>query len=240
MSFSIITASFNSMPFIIHCVNSLGLQRNIEFEHIIVDGNSSDGTREFLEQTPNIRFISEKDKGIYDALNKGYALARNDYIGVLHTDDFFVDEMVLSDIQELFLSGADVVYADLDYVSREVPDKLIRKWKSGLFDYRDLKFGWMPPHPTMFIKKEVFTKIGEYDLQYKVSSDYDFMLRVLKEKTLRISYLPRTIVRMRMGGVSNKRLFSKMQEDYSIMCKNFPSPFGTLLIKNLRKIGQFV
>lgn len=242
MSISIITACYNSLEFIESCLNSLQDQKSANFEHVIVDGDSKDGTKEFLAKQTNIRFVSESDKGIYDALNKGLALANNEIVGILHTDDFFSDEFVLRDIQELFDKGADIVYADLEYVSRANTEKTIRKWKSGIYDERDLEFGWMPPHPTFFAKKTVFQEIGHYSLNFRISADYELMLRAIKSKKFKVSYLPRTIVKMRVGGVSNrslKNVFMKTKEDYSIASKFFRFPLGTILSKNLRKIIQF-
>lgn len=242
MSISIITACYNSSEFIESCLNSLLNQKFADFEHIVVDGDSKDGTKEFLLKQSNIRFVSEKDKGVYDALNKGLVLANNDIIGILHTDDFFADEYVLRDIQELFNKGADIVYADLEYVSRANPEKIIRRWKSGIYDERDLEFGWMPPHPTFFARKDVFKKIGNYSLDLRIAGDYDLMLRAITSKKFNVSYLPRTVVKMRIGGVSNrslKNLILKMNEDILVASKFFRFPLGTLMCKNLRKLQQF-
>lgn len=242
MSISIITACYNSLEFIENCIISLQKQKSIDLEHVLIDGDSKDGTKEFLSKINGITFLSEKDKGIYDALNKGVAIAKFDIIGILHTDDFFADEFVLRDIQKLFDEGADIVYADLEYVSRSRPDKIIRKWKSGVFNQMDLELGWMPPHPTFFARKKVFERVGSYSLEYKISGDYDLMLRAINHKDFKISYLPRTVVKMRVGGVSNrslKNIILKMKEDHEIASRHFRFPLGTLISKSLRKIVQF-
>ncbi|MCM2351391.1 MAG: glycosyltransferase [Bacteriovoracaceae bacterium] len=244
MKFSIVTASFNSSRFIKECLKSIDEQLYVEVQHIIIDGDSTDGTKEFLLgqfQLGKRLVVSEKDAGIYDALNKGLKFCENEIIGVLHTDDLYADNFVLRDVLQLFQDGADIVYADLDYVDRFDPTKVFRKWSAGPFLFADLEFGWMPPHPTFFFKKSLLQLIGDFDQYFRISSDYDHMLRFLLDKRCSVSYIPRTIVKMRVGGESNRSLrniFRKSHEDYLIAKKYFPSPFGTILCKNLRKIKQ--
>lgn len=223
---------------------NLSSQNLVQYEHIVIDGNSIDGTKEFLNSINNdrLKFISEPDKSIYDALNKGLALCSNDVIGLLHSDDLYADENVLADISKLFESGADVVYADLVYVDRFDTSKILRKWKSGQFHRNDLIFGWMPPHPTFFFRRELLPQIGFYSLEYGIAADYEHMLRFLTKEGLNVMYLPRVITKMRLGGVSNKSLkniIKKTTQDYKIASKFFPFALGTVLFKNLRKIAQF-
>lgn len=231
------------LPLAIDSVTSQ-LNNKINIEHIIVDGDSTDGTKEYLESSnfpPHVRFKSEKDLGIYDALNKGLLLAKGDIIGILHSDDLFSDENVLRDIQQLFEQGADVVYGDLVYVDRATGKSIIRDWKAGSFTELDLFMGWMPPHPTFFFKRELLKTKGLYSIDFKIAGDYEYMLRYLTDSKLNISYCNRTVTQMRIGGISNRSLKSilkKIKEDLRIADTYFNSPINTVLFKNLRKISQ--
>lgn len=244
MKFSIITTVRNNLEMLKEALHNVSLQDGVEVEHVIVDGNSTDGTKEFLASlsNPKLKIKSEKDKSIYDALNKGLDMCSNEIIGILHSDDLFSDGKVLGEIQKLFLEGADVVYADLVYVHRNDTTKVIRNWKSGAFHKNELLFGWMPPHPTFFFRKNLLPSIGKFSLDYSISADYDYMLRFLTREDIKIGYLPRVITQMRVGGESNKSLkniLKKSRQDYEIAHKYFSSPLGTLIFKNLRKVVQF-
>lgn len=245
MKISIITATYNSAAHIAHCLESVNKQTYPNIEHIIIDGASKDNTLEIIEATPNRveKIVSEPDHGIYDALNKGIKLAAGDIIGFLHTDDFFTSTQTLANIAQQFqkkeITG---IYGNLEYVSKDNSNRIIRHWKSNAFKPASIKYGWMPAHPTLFLKKEVYIKHGLYDLQFKIAADYDFMLRVLKDNTLRIEYLREGITKMRVGGASNKsikNIIQKSKEDYKAIRKNKVGGFHTLLFKNLRKINQF-
>lgn len=245
MTFSIITSVYNNKSMIECAMNSVASQRNdnVEVEHIVVDGNSSDGTKEFLNSLnwSHVKFKSEKDKGIYDALNKGLSRATGDFIGILHSDDMFSDENVLTDVQKIFDTGADVVYGDLLYVDRESCSSVIRNWKAGFFSELDLKMGWMPPHPTFFFRRELLEKKGEFCINYGISGDYDYMLRFLTDPKLKITYCPRVLTHMRIGGISNrtiKSILRKMKEDIQVAGKYFDMPLLTVFFKNLRKLHQ--
>lgn len=243
MNFSIITSVRNNLTMLKEAIESVSSQRGIELEHIIVDGNSSDGTQEYLYslQSPILKIKSEPDKSIYDAINKGLNMCSHEIIGILHSDDLFSDADVLHDIRELFLHGADAVYADLEYVDRKDASRVLRKWNSGSFNEKDLSNGWMPPHPTFFFRKELLNRMGFYSLDYRIAADYDYMLRFLTTKDLKIVYLPRVITKMRVGGESNKSLkniMNKTLQDYKIAKKYFPNPLGTVFFKNFRKIRQ--
>jgi glycosyltransferase len=243
MLFSIITAVYNNKNQILGAISSVESQKNVELEHIIMDGGSSDGTCEIIQTLNNkkIKFESSRDRGIYDALNKGIAKASGEIIGLLHSDDLFVDDHVLIDVQKLFEAGFDGVYGDLDYVTQGDTSKIFRKWKSSVPDSFQLELGWMPPHPTLFLKRSIYNEIGSFDLNYKISGDYEFVLRVFTNKNYKIAYLPRTLVKMRVGGVSNrglKNIINKSREDLTIASKNFRNPGLTVLFKNLRKIPQ--
>jgi len=245
MIFSIITAVYNNKEHIECAINSVWSQKGVQIEHIVMDGGSTDGTVEVIERinNPQIKFKSSKDKGIYDALNKGILNATGEIIGILHSDDFYASENVLKKVEDLFLDGADVVYGDLDYVERNNPSQIFRKWRSGIFTPFDLNLGWVAPHPSFFVKRSILGDVGGFDLNFKISADYDFILRVLKKEKIKVAYLPTTIVKMRVGGESNKTFKNKFKgsaEDYLIAKKYFSNPFFTVVCKVLRKIPQLV
>lgn len=248
MKVSIITATYNSAITIEGCINSVLSQSYPNIEYIIIDGASKDETPKtvasFAEENPNILYTSEPDKGIYDALNKGIKKASGDIIGFLHSDDFFENENVIQHIIETFeQKKCDGVYGDLKYVNAENQNKVIRFWKSQPFHQSLLKKGWMPAHPTLFLKKDVYQKHGNFDLNFKIAADYDFMLRILKDDTLKFTYFPQVITNMRIGGASNAlgNIKLKMKEDLKAMRNNgIPLPFYTLLRKNASKILQFI
>lgn len=248
--FSIITICYNPGRNLSTAVNSVLTQSQKDIEYIVVDGGSNDGSVQYIQSLNSFvsKFISEPDRGIYDALNKGIRVATGDVIGFMHADDMYADEKVVSNIADVFnKTGADSVYGDLAYVSKENTSNVIRMWKSGPFSRRDLALGWMPPHPTLFLKREVYEKYrlpsGEYfDSNMKIAADYDFMMRILGPDTLKIEYLPRVLTKMRVGGSSNKSLqniIQKSREDLIAIRRNNIGGIGTLIAKNLRKLPQF-
>ncbi|MGD9556977.1 MAG: glycosyltransferase family 2 protein [Mangrovibacterium sp.] len=245
MKISVITATFNSYPSIKDCIHSLVSQQNVDLEHIVIDGGSTDRTLDFIKDSPlRSRIVSEPDRGIYDALNKGIKMATGDVIGFLHSDDSFASPLVLSSlVSEFERTKADGIYGDLVYVLREDTGKIIRVWKSTGFRSWYLKYGWMPAHPTLFLKREVYQKCGQFDLNYKIAADYDFIQRIFKEESLKFAYLPIITTKMKIGGASNKNLKNircKMIEDYRIIRKNHVGGWYTLLLKNLMKVNQFI
>lgn len=246
MKFSIITCTRNSALTVADCINSVNGQTKSELEHIFIDGTSEDNTPEIISshaRRPG-KIFSENPAGIYNALNTGIKNSDGEIIGILHSDDVFADKMVLSEVNEIFLAtSADIVYGDLQYVDRNNPRKIIRNWKSCRFESSMIRKGWMPPHPTMFIRKDVYLRYGCFNPGYRIAADYDFILRVLRQKELKVEYIPRVITKMRTGGASNrslKNIIIKSAEDYTIIKKNkVPFPFFVLLRKNLGKISQF-
>lgn len=245
MKVSIITVCYNSSKTIIDTIKSVNTQSYPYIEHVFVDGLSSDNTVGLVKQNSkrNNLIISEKDKGLYDAINKGINNARGDIIGILHSDDFFHSPDVILDLAtKIQKENLDAVYGDLLYVNETNPKKTVRYWKSCEFTPRFIRKGWMPAHPTLFLKKEVFKTHGLYDLKFTISSDYDFMLRILKDNTIKVGYLPKIITNMRVGGASNKNLINiaiKMVEDYRAIRKNKSGNIVTLILKNTSKIKQF-
>ena len=248
MKVSIITATYNSAASITASLNSVFSQDYKDIECIIIDGDSKDDTLSIIEayqrKYTNITLVSEIDQGIYDALNKGIALATGDLIGFVHSDDMLASPHIISELVEaLRKTQAFGVYGDLQYISKLNSSKVIRYWKSSLFSKSLLKKGWMPPHPTLFLKKEVYKKHGIFNINYNISADYDFMLRVLKDNTLTFLYLPKVIVKMRVGGASNKNLkniIQKTKEDYKAITSNKIGNWFTLILKNFSKLKQFI
>ncbi|MGZ3863180.1 MAG: glycosyltransferase family 2 protein [Bacteroidia bacterium] len=244
---SIITVTYNSAKTLEQTIQSVLLQNYENVEYIIVDGNSTDDT---LSVIRNYRhkidhFVSEKDDGLYHALNKGIALATGDIIGILHADDFYTSDDVLAGIAKTFkMSESEAVYADLYYVDKDDTNKIVRKWKSG--NYKEGKFlwGWMPPHPTFFVRKEVYAKYGVFNTQLRSAADYELMLRFIHKNKIKLGYLPEFIVKMRTGGQSNASVKNRVKankEDRKAWDLNGIKPyFFTLTLKPLRKIFQFI
>jgi len=248
MKISIITATFNSGKFIESCIKSVLKQNYKKFEIIIIDGLSTDSTikkiKTLLYKHNNIKIFSEKDLGIYHALNKGIEKATGDIIGFVHSDDLLYNKNVLSNIIAVFKnSNIDGVYGDLQYVEKQNTNKVIRYWKSKDFKPNLINKGWTPPHPTLYLKKKVYEKHGFFDLNYKISSDYDFMTKIFKDNTFNFKYIPKVITKMRVGGISNKNIKNvliKTLEDYKVIYKNGSGGIITLLRKNTSKIKQFI
>lgn len=218
------------------------LQQTYEdVEYLIIDGGSSDGTLDVIKRYP-VRYVSEPDAGIYDALNKGLKLARGDVIGFLHADDVFFDHTVLQSVAEAF-ADANVAgcYGDLRYVQADDISVTVRHWHAGHYTRRSLQYGWMPPHPTLYLRRSVYEKIGGFDCQYRIAADYDLMLRLLYSHAIGVRYIPKVLVCMRTGGVSNRSLatiLQKMREDLHILHAQGVGGVMTLIFKNLRKLKQ--
>jgi len=245
MTISIITATYNNQTTIEHTIQSVLNQTYPNIEYIIIDGLSTDSTLNIIEKYKNkiSKIISEADKGMYDALNKGIEIATGKVIGFLHADDFYTHNRVIENVLEAFKTeNTESVYGNLEYVSAINSNKIIRHWKAGQFSLNKLKKGWMPPHPTFFVKKEVYDKLGGFNLKYKIAADYDLMLRFLGKHKISTAYLPEILVKMRWGGKSNRSLtniIQKSREDYIALKENNIGGLGSLFYKNFRKLGQF-
>ncbi len=244
MRVSVITATYNNKETIEDTVLSVASQTYPDIEHIIVDGLSNDNTLQIIRQVPNrvSRVISEKDNGIYDALNKGIFAATGQLICFLHADDIFANQFVIQNIVKTIAdTGADAVYADLEYVAKSNTDSVIRFWKAGQFNIKKMKRGWMPPHPTLIIKKTIYEKYGLFDTGFKISADYDLILRFFGIHKISTAYFPQVTVKMRIGGKSNKSLKNillKMKEDTRALKKNGLGGCHTVFLKNMIKIPQ--
>ena len=246
MKVTIITATFNSEAKLQCSIDSVASQDYKNIEHIIVDGGSTDGTLEIIARNKEkiAHFISEKDNGIYDALNKGIKCCSGDIIGFLNSDDVYDNTHVVSLIVENFIEKhADVIYGNLIYLTKgRDKQKPFRHWESNDFSPNSLKYGWMPPHPTMYCTKEVYEICGLYNDSFRISADYDYILRVFGRPEFRKHHIPEVLVNMDIGGISNKSLkniIRKSKEDYQAIKQNKIGGFQTVLFKNLRKLKQF-
>jgi glycosyltransferase len=246
MKISIVTACYNSAATIRDTLASVANQDYPDIEHIIIDGASSDNTLSIVNNFPHVKqLVSECDKGIYDAMNKGIALASGDVIGILNSDDIYTNERVISKVMSEFnTSNTDVVYADLQYVKFDDTSKVTRTWHSGRFSRIKFYYGWMPPHPTFFVTKKVYENVGNFNTSLRSAADYEFMLRVLLKNNFRVSYIPEVLVRMRTGGASNASLKHRLRanrEDREAWRMNNLQPyFFTIPFKPLRKLLQFI
>lgn len=246
MKISIITACFNSERTIAGAIESVLSQDYRDVEYIVVDGKSSDRTLSVVEKYRSriTRVISEKDHGIYDALNKGIGLATGEVIGFLHSDDYYAHPGILSSVAAEFVSGnADSVYGDLQYVDKENPQRVIRHWKSGAYHKNIFLSGWMPPHPSFFLKRECYERFGTFNTSLKSAADYELMLRMLHKHGISTAYLPKVLVKMRVGGQSNASLINRIRanrEDRKAWEINGLKPgLLTLWLKPLSKIKQY-
>ncbi|CAC9483898.1 Glycosyl transferase, family 2 [uncultured Gammaproteobacteria bacterium] len=206
MKISIITVVYNNQNTINNAIDSVLNQTYENIEYIIIDGASTDGTVDIVKSYGNKidKFISEPDNGIYDAMNKGIVLATGDIIGILNADDFYADNTVLATVVEkMQYEGADSLYADLDFAQQDNVNKTVRKWRSKPYKTDLFKNGWHPAHPTFFVRKNIYDKYGRFNLEFKISADYEIMLRFLVKHKISVIYLPKVLVKMRIGGVSN-------------------------------------
>ena len=245
MKVSIITATLNSEKTIKDNLISVDNQNYNNIEHIIIDGNSNDKTLEIIvkyKASKKIIIHSSKDKGIYYALNKGIDLSTGEIICFLNSDDFYFDKNTISKVVNCFkISNADVVYGNLNYITKN-NSKVLRKWISNDFNFFLLKKGWMPPHPSTFVKKKIINKKKWFNTNYKISADYDFLIKLFRNDLLKKKYLNEIIVNMRIGGISNNsfsNIIRKTKEDYQIIKQNRLGGFFTLFLKNIKKILQF-
>lgn len=247
---SIITVTYNSASTLSRTLRSIEQQTYPDIEHILVDGESADATmpiiHDYAARHTNVRFISEKDKGIYDAINKGIRMATGEIIGILNSDDTLASKDTIAHIVKTFEeTGADLTYGDLvycRYIEIEKQLHVVRNWVSNDFNPASLRFGWMCPHPTLYLRKRVYDEQGLYKTNYRISADYDFILRVFSKEQYKKAYIPEVLINMEIGGVSNRdmrSMYRKTKEDIRVLKENGQFHFYTILAKNLRKIGQF-
>jgi glycosyltransferase involved in cell wall biosynthesis len=278
MKLSIITVCYNSAATIRDAVDSVLEQEGVELEYIVIDGQSSDETVDVLKTYGErvTHLVSEPDHGIYDAMNKGVALATGDVVGILNSDDFYADASVLSEVVTAFegnrepgtrhtappshdgghegkqpstinhrssTAHVDCVYGDLDYVDAEDTDRVVRAWRSGELTHRAFRRGWHPAHPTFFVRRSVYERVGTFNLDLKIAADYEFMLRVLERDQAKAAYLPRVLVKMRTGGASNASIKNILQANLQCWQAWRLNGLGwsplPILAKPLSKLKQF-
>ena len=246
MKVTIITVTYNSEKFLEDCILSVINQQYAHIEHIIIDGGSTDGTLDIINKYNDhiAAWISEKDEGMYDAINKGMRMATGDIIGTLNSDDTLSSPTVINEITTAFdEQQVDSVYGDLVYVDPLNTQKIIRVWKGAPFKRSRYKIGWMPAHPTFYFRRKLLDQYGFYETHYYTASDYEFMARYLFYFRVSAYYIPKLIVRMRMGGMSNVSLskrFRANRRDYLAMKRNrIPFPFFVSLLKPLIKLHQY-
>ena len=250
MKITVITAAYNSEATVGEAIASVAAQTYPEIEHLIIEGNSNDGTLQAIESVRHrrMRLISEPDDGIYDALNKGIQNATGDLIGFVHSDDVLAHDGVLSRIAAEFDDPeVEAVFGDLAYVSKSDTTRVVRHWAAGSFHPRRLKYGWMPPHPTLYLRREVYERLGQFNTTMRIAADYDydydFILRFFTRETGKSAHIPEVLYKMRMGGVSNRNwpmIRQKMKEDMLAIHSNGVGSILTLALKSLSKVRQFI
>jgi glycosyltransferase len=246
MKVTLITATYNSEKYLEECIKSVINQRYPHIEHIIIDGKSKDGTLAIIKKYEShiARWISETDRGMYDAINKGMEMATGDIIGILNSDDMLDSENVIEWIVNAFEEKkVDSIYGDLEYVDPVDTNKIYRIWKGKEYKRSLFKIGWMPAHPTFYFRAELFSKYGGYESHYYSAADYEFMARYLYKHRISSYYLPKLIVKMRRGGQSNsswRQRFRANRRDYLAMKKNnIPFAFIVSILKPLSKVHQY-
>jgi glycosyltransferase involved in cell wall biosynthesis len=247
MRVTVVTVAFNSSATIADTLRSIEGQQYDDLEHIVIDGGSTDGTLDILRSTGTrvSRIVSEPDRGIFDAMNKGWSLATGDVVGFLNSDDTFSSpESVARIAAALVKSESDACYGDLVYVDRENPSRVVRYWRSRPFVNGDFRKGWQPPHPTFYVRREVFERVGGFDLEFRIQSDFEFCLRLLEVARIRSCYVPHVLVNMRTGGVSNSGFRNVLRgniEAYRACHKNgmYVDP-SFIVRKVLSRIPQFI
>lgn len=247
MKVSVITAVFNNKDTIGDTVRSVSNQVYKDVEHIIIDGGSTDETLEMIKRYADgvSRVISEPDRGVYDALNKGIRLSSGDIVGILNGDDVYAHNEVLKTVVDVFeKQNVDSCFGDLLYVDKQNINKVVRYWKSSHYKPGKFKYGWMPPHPTFFVKRQIYERFGQFNTNSRIAADYELMLRFLEKYRMSTYYIPDVLIKMRVGGISNRslrNLFTKTSEDYKAWkINNLDRGPHTILLKNLSKIPQFL
>ena len=242
---SIVTATWNCVETVGDCLGSVDSQTHANREHVVIDGASQDGTLSLLERHRSKLgvLVSEKDGGIYDALNKGIARASGDVVGFLHADDIYGGPDVLARVAEAFADpDVTAVYGDLQYVRKDDVRRVVRHWRSSPFSRRMLTRGWMPPHPTLYVRREWYDRIGGFDTDYRIAADYFSILSLFSQPGFKAVYLPMVMVKMRLGGASNrslKNIIRKSREDLDALRRSGVGGLRALAWKNFSKVGQF-
>ena len=247
MKVSIITVVYNNHSTIDHAIKSVLIQDHPNIEYIMVDGKSTDGTVEKIYEHKQFitHFISESDKGIYDAMNKGLKLATGDIIGILNSDDFYTDTTIISQVvQEFQTKQVDLVFGDIVFVKPDNLDKITRYYSSANFHPKKFAWGWMPAHPSCFLRREIYEKYGYFETDYKIAADYEILTRFMAKYNISYSYIPKVLVKMRMGGVSSANLKSNwiLNKEIVRACREngIETNMPKVLLKYFTKIFQLV
>lgn len=245
---SIITVCYNSVATIEETIRSILSQDYPNIEYIIVDGLSTDGTLSVIQKYKDkiSAVYCEKDKGVYDAMNKGIAKASGEIIGLLNSDDVYAHSSVISEVAQQFMQyPIDACYGDLIYFSSHRPDRIYRYWRSGQFSFGMFAKGWSPPHPTFFVKKSIYERYGNFNLNYSMGNDIELMMRFLEKHRIACAYLPEVLVKMRLGGISNQGMKAIIEQNKNILKAaknlNIPiSPMFFLIRKILNRLSQLI
>lgn len=247
MKISIITICYNAEKTLESALKSVREQDYPDIEHIVIDGASNDGTLAIAERYKEglAVLVSEKDRGIYDAMNKGIALATGDVIGILNADDYYKHPQVLSRVAAVMQEGGlDALYADVEYFRDDAPDRVVRRYSSRWFHPSRIPYGWMPAHPTLFLKREIYNRFGSFKTDYRIAADYEFIARIFYRTSLKYRYLPEVLVRMRMGGISTGGLKNTMllNEEVLRACRenSVPTNIFKILSKYPAKLLEFL
>lgn len=242
---SIITVCLNSKDTIANAIQSVVTQNYPNIEYIIIDGGSTDGTMDIIQQYNSVitRVHSGPDKGIYDAMNKGLRIATGDYVGILNSDDVYADYDILSKVVETMeRENVDSVYGDLVYVSQRNTQQITRYWQAGNFKRNKFRQGWMIPHPTFFVRRKVYQDYGMFNPAFRIAGDYELTLRLLYRHAISAAYIPEVLVVMRSGGASNanlkNRIRANVEDKRAWIVNNIPVPVHTRFLKPIRKIPQ--
>lgn len=245
MTITLITATYNSAATLRDTLASVRSQTYGAIEHWVIDGGSTDETLAIVADYPEVNWLSEPDRGLYDAMNKGIARATGEVVGIINSDDFYAHPQVLERVMAVFTDPeVEAVYGDLNYIHPEQTERLIRQWRSATYDAQRWRWGWMPPHPTFFVRRSLYERYGVFNLDFHLAADYELMLRFCYKHGVEPVYLPEVLVKMRIGGVSNASLRHRWRanrEDQRAWTVNQLRPFWwTTLLKPLRKVGQFI
>lgn len=247
MKISIITVVYNNEKTVKNAIESVLSQTYDNIEYIIIDGNSKDNTVAIINTFKDRLgyFVSEPDKGLYHAMNKGIKIATGDVIGILNSDDLYQDSNVITEVMDFFLKDKelDILYGNLVYVKSDDTNNVVRNWKSKSYYNKFFEHANVPPHPSLFVKKSVYDEAGVFDLEYKIAADYELMLRIFKKYNFNSKYIDRLIVRMRLGGASNGSFSGIIKQNKEVLNawkkNSLNSPFYLMPLRILKKGSQF-
>jgi glycosyltransferase involved in cell wall biosynthesis len=246
MKISIITVTYNSAATLKDTMKSVQQQDYTDIEHILVDGASRDETVNIIKAYPHVaKWVSEKDHGLYDAINKGITMATGDVVGILNSDDFFPGDHIVSLIAKTFKeTNVDAIYGDIAFVRPDRLDKIMRLYSSKKFTPRKFGYGYMPAHPSFYVRKDCYDKLGLYKFDYKIAADYELLMRFIYKHGISCAYIPAILVYMRTGGVSNKNILSRYTLNKEIIkaCKQngVSTNMAILSLKYLNKIFEYI